>query len=517
MNIIDIYSRMTSLAKNRRLGSWADAVEIESLFRSHSEIIIENWYMYYGLHNLFLQRFEGEDDQTFAKRVFTSTVENHVKFILNTIASYLYPNPDSLKRYVERDGSTDKNLMKVLQDSVWNHNKFNTIDVGKALNALVTGYTIVQRSLYDVRTDRPFAPISDNTQRAKFGYIKKKLIDSSKAIPLPYMDEFGALHEDRLGAIVFMATTDNYVGVPDLMKLMDKKLTNIEVLEYVDDTYWFKWTRTERNKDWIRVDVNPGTPYVNKNPFGDINALFTVYKNFGDPFQLTGNSEVTDLKSINLEIDELGNADKETIRYHSYPILTAFGGATVLTNFVRTKNAILETDKSKDKADYKYLVWEGNLTESKDRQETMRSVMSSISGVSLITRGFLKDIGQIRSGPPLKALFSSDKTSMNLRFTSFEECEALDMKNDVRFYEKVTGQNFDVDKTVVYKAKFDRDFLGLDELLDALPNSLIGFKPTRLIEFHLSGYTPEQSRAIGLVLKAKMNKAEIIIDSTAKN
>ncbi|MBS3100492.1 hypothetical protein J4463_04765 [Candidatus Pacearchaeota archaeon] len=81
-------------------------------------------------------------------------------------------------------------------------------------------------------------------------------------------------------------------------------------------------------------------------------------------------------------------------------------------------------------------------------------------------------------------------------------------------HNELTGENYLDDNS---KGRNRRFYSHIDELLDALPNSLIGFKPTRLIEFHLSGYTPEQSRAIGLVLKAKMNKAEIIIDSTAKN
>jgi len=465
MNIPDIYARMLSLAKNRQLETWSQALDMDSLFRTHAQILIENWYMYYGFHNLFLQRFEKEDDNKFAQRVMTATVENHIKFIINTTASYLYPKSGSLKRWVERNGSTDKTLTDLLRNTVWNHNDI-AVDSGKALNALVTGYTIVQRMLYDVRTGLPMKSV-DKTERAKYGYIKKRLLDSTKTLVLPYVDSEGTVYDDRLGAIIYITTNDNYIGVPDLMRLLGKTTESIQIMEYVDSNYWLKWTRSDRNKDWVPVDKFPGTEYQNKNPYGDITIPFGLYKNFGDPFQLVGNSEVSDLKSLNLEINELGNGDKQTIRYHSYPILVGLGGADVPNDFVRTANAVLTSEKSKDKAGYEYLTWEGKLEASGNRQDTNRRTMSNISGISLITRGFLKDIGQIRSGPPLKALFSSDRTSMNLRFNAFEGCESEDMRNDIRFYESVTGVSLDVSKDIVFKAEFDRDFLGLDELLDA--------------------------------------------------
>lgn len=463
-------SRMTMLSRNRKLESWSQVDDVEAIFQRHQQAIIENWYMYYGLHNLFLRRFQQEDDSSFGQRVSQSTIENHVKPIINLMASYLYPEKTSIKRWIERDGDVDVALNKFMRDSVWNHNKFYELDYGKALNCFVSGFTIVAKNLYDIRTNKEFGPFISNTEKSEFGYIKKELVDSSKALPLPFVDENGVVYDNRLGAIVFYTKSDNYVGIPKLMDLLNIRRNEVEKLEYIDDKVWLRWIKTSTSQDWVQINVSEGSPNQNKNPFGDIRVPFTIYKNTGDPFLLVGNSEVDNLKSINLAINELGSGDDSTIRYHSFPILTAMKGASIPSNFIRTKDAILE-DKSKN-GEYKYLTWDNKLEASQKRQEDLRRILSNTSGISLIGRGFLKDIGQIRSGPPLKALFTSDRSVMNTKFAVFRDSEEEDMKSDIRYFDFVCKTNHKLDKTITFHAEYEKDFLGIDALLEAEINQI---------------------------------------------
>jgi len=468
-DITTVVQRMTMLSKNRMLNGWDAISNLDAVFSTHSQMVIENWYMYYGLHNLFLKKFEAEDDNEFAHRVANSTIENHVKMVINLMSAYLYPKKDSIKRWIKRDGKVDDKLMKFMKENVWNHNRFYGLDYAKGLNAHVTGYTVVGRSLCDIRTMKAFKPYTSAQEKQKYGFVKKDINDSSKAMPVPYVDENGITHDGVLGGIVFYTKSDNFIGMPTLMDLLNRTKKGTEKLEYVDDKVWLRWVRPANSKDWTQVEVNPGTLYVNKNPFGDINIPFTVYKNTGDPFQLIGVSEVDSIKSINLSINNLGSGDESTITYHSYPILMALGGATLPSNFVRTKNASLEASKG----EYKYLTWDNKLEASKDRQETLRRVISSVTGISLISRGFLKDIGQIRSGPPLKALFNSDRTTMNTKFACFGDSEIDEMRADILYFDKSTEQiDEKLDKTITFHVEFDEDFLQIDELLNAEINQI---------------------------------------------
>ena len=93
--------------------------------------------------------------------------------------------------------------------------------------------------------------------------------------------------------------------------------------------------------------------------------------------------------------------------------------------------------------------------------------MSQITQISLISRGFLKDIGQIRSGPPLKALFTSDRAIISRKIKYFKAAEVQDMKADLLFYQFHTGRDLKLDNKVSFNCDFESDFLGIDKLLEA--------------------------------------------------
>lgn len=455
--------RMVSLSKNRQLKGFDFTRELEDVFKYHQQLAIENWYFYDGLHQLFFERFEAEDDFTFINRQKNATIENHVKPIIDIICSHLYSGEDTPKRYVLRKGEPDPKLNDWFKETVWSHQSDGWVDDGKALNALVTGFTVVKRNFIDVRTDREFTVADSALSKVKFGIIKKSLVDSTCCLPIPYRDENGVTHPTKLGAIYMMYTEDSSIGSSIVANVTQSQPKRESIIEYIDNDYWLKFVIPEGSNKPVQVPVNPGSPFQNKNQFRDVNIPYTLYRNTGDPFYLTGQSEVTSIKSINMEINELGNGDKNTIRYHQYPIMQGVEGAQLPDNFVRTKNAVLELDGKGAK--FEYLTWDNDLDASDRRQESLRRAMSMVSGVGLIARGYFKEIGQIRSGPPLKVLFASDRSTMSRKFKVFRLGEKDEMRADVKFYEKLTGVNFSIDKTVEFKVDFEDDFMGIDELL----------------------------------------------------
>ncbi len=455
---------LLSLNKNRQLSNYSLLNDIEGFWANHNQRIIENWYYYYGLQNIFMRRFQKEQEQDFLKRVKDAITENHVAPIVDIIVSNVYGNADSVKRYINRSENPDEELNKFFKESVWNFNH-RVFDQEKALNLFVSGYSIIRRTFLDMRTNKPFLPADGFTDKVKYGYVSKKLQDSSNCLPLPKTDEDGTVYPNELGAILIINNYDNNIGDDTAMKLMGRQSSPMRVIEFIDDNVWLKWVKKENENKYTQVQVG-NKQNQNKNPYGHIDIPFSLYMNNGEPFNLGGLPEVDKTKKINMRINELGNSDDDMITYHNNPILLGLGGAKVPADFVRTKNAIIDGITGNGK--FEYLTWTGNLAESKDRQDALRRSLSHVAGVSLLSRGFLKDIGQIRSGPPLKALFSSDRAMMALKFGRFEACEKSDMRADVLFYSHPDNANADykLDKTVSFNCEFNQDFLGIDKLLE---------------------------------------------------
>lgn len=461
----DTLYRISSLAQNRQLKQFGFDQNLQGWMDAHRDMILENWWFYHGYHNLFLLRFEKEDESDFMKRCQEATIENHIKPIINLMTSHLYGH--QVKRVVKRNGEVDKELQDILQRIVWNQNNIEELDDSKALNSSVTGYTVIAREFIDIRTNESFSPAEDNITKNKYGYVKKTPLDSAFTYLLPYVDRYGIIDCRRVGAVLYFADHSQNPSNIQPTQLLNNAFTDYKVMWYVNDDVWLKWTQNPNDKTWTQITMFPNTKYVNKNPYGKVTIPFSVYKNVGDPYYIEGDSDVFDIRSLNLELNELSNGDKDTIRYHQYPILAAFG-CEFPVNWVRTKNTQFEfKDSPKDKADVKYLTWEGKLEASRDKQEQLRRSMSLVSQVSLLSRGFMKDIGQIRSGPPLKALFTSDRALMSRKFAVFKANESQDMMADLQFYKQNVSSLIDIDNTVKCEAIFSEDFLGIDALLEA--------------------------------------------------
>lgn len=457
--------RTIALSRNRKLTEFKFAANADEWFNYHAQVIIENWYFYLGYHNMFLTPFDGEPDEVFVRRVRNATVENHVKPIIDLFVSHLYGAPNSPRRYVTRNEESDEEIGKFFRERV--QRPINSAyDDKKALNTLISGYTVVQRQLVDMRTNEPFGQGDSQAEKVKFGVIRKIPLDSQYCVPLPWTDENGYPDATRWGAVLCITEYDTHIGDKTTMDLLGRPRKEIQVIEYVDNRIWLKWMRTGKSEKLLPVTTSAGTQWQNKNPYGRVDVPFSLYRNTGDPFYLEGDSDVVPVKSLNMELNELGNGDKDTIRYHQYPILVGYMGAELPKDFVRTKDAHVSFSNLSKDAKLEYLVWNNNLEGSDRRSETIRRAMSQVTGASLMSRGFMRDIGQIRSGPPLKAMFTSDRATMHRKFAYFAKCEAEDMEADLRFFEENTGKSFNLDPSVEFHVEFEQDFLEIDRLLD---------------------------------------------------
>lgn len=493
-NPIEQISRLIIQSRNRQLETFSYMHDIEALFRYHNQAVIENWWFYHGYHNLFMKRWRKEENSDFIERVQSATIENHIKPVINLMVSHLYSGEEAVKRYVTRSNKPDDELQKILEESVWNWNDFSKVDDPKALNTLVSGFTVLQRRFVDLRTMEEFSVGSNPRDILKYGVVIKIPLDSAFTLPIPYINQNGFKDYTRFGGILYIADSDNFIGHPDVMKLMKTDLKNQKIMEYVTDQLWLRWVKVGDKDEWKQHDMFPGTKFTNRNPYGKITIPFTLYRNTGDAFAVEGTSDVNDLKSLNMELNQLGNGDKDTILYHQDPILQGRNAAKLPNNFVRTKNAVID-GLPKD-AYFEYVTWDGKLDVSMDRQEALRRAFSHVSGMSMIARGFLKDIGQIRSGPPLKALFTSDRTTMSRKFEYFRSGEKAEMMADLELYKFHTKvNNIDIDKTVKFNVKFRDDFLGIDKLLEEEVRALEVQSGTEDIEEIIKEKHPDWSEA----------------------
>lgn len=506
----DVLRKYVPLSPNRQLGENNILNDLKNWFQYHQQNIIENWWWYGGYHNYFLQRFPGEEERDYLARVQNATVENHVQPVIDIMVANLYSKTNPPKRYVTRDEEPDEELNDILERVVWNHNG-EDLDDAKALTALVTGYAIIQREFLDIRTDLPFPLGASPIDKVKYGYIKKQCLDTTFAVPLPRIRENGMKEDSEVGAILFIADSDNFAGSIEVMGLMGNEFARQQVVEFVDDKYWLRWIKEDGTNEWKQQSVNTGSKFQNRNQFGRVTIPFSVYRNTGDPFSVEGETEVRGIKGLNAEINELSNGDRDVITYHQYPILMGLNGAKLPENFVRTKNSALELEK-KD-AKFEYLTWDGNLEESRLRQEALRQVVSQVKGVGLLSRGFMKEIGQIRSGPPLKALFTSDRSTMARKFKYFSKGEAQDMKADLLYYQAMTGADLGITPEVKFHCDFGDDFLGLDTLLNAEIQALKAQSGTEDIVTIMREVHPDWTDA---EIESALKKSEKYLSSSRK-
>lgn len=434
------------------------ANEIKEYWYTRKTTLLKYWDFYQGDNQrYYLDRFEGESENEYSTRVLGATVENHCAKTCDVLVSYLYGQPESASRVtvrvVDENGKIIEDLQRVLH-KIWEYNELDALRIDIALMASVTGLAVVYKEFVDSRTGKQFPKTAPAEERAKFGTIKYQLFDTVDTLPLPYVDDNSVVHPRVLGAIVRFYESDNFTGISALDRLLQKRYASEEWLEVYD------------SKQFMRSRIATGTPKPEivdqvSNPYKDVTVPFTMFRNYGDPMFLEGQSDLAQMISLQNTLNAVLNDDKMVIDYHSFPILVMMGGAKLPPNFVRKVNSVLEADINQD---VKYLTWDNVLEASDTFKESIRKQMTVTSGVGQLSRGNAMDIGQVRSGAGLKTLFQADINTIALKVPHYKKAEkelatstlkmwAADTKNTLPYFE--------------IQVDFPADFVGVDKLLSA--------------------------------------------------
>jgi hypothetical protein len=434
------------------------ANEIKEYWYTRKTTLLKYWDFYQGDNQrYYLDRFEGESEQEYNTRVLGATIENHCAKTCDVLVSYLYGQPESTSRVtvrvVDKDGKIIEDLQRVLHQ-IWEHNEIDALRIDVGLMASVTGLAVVYKEFVDSRTGRPFPKTAPVADKAKYGVVEYQLFDTVDTMPLPAVDDQNVVRSRKLGAIVRFYESDNFTGISTLDRLLQKRFASEEWLE-VYDSKSFMRSRIVSGK------AEPEIVSQQTNPYGDVNIPFTVFRNYGDPMFIEGQSDLAQMISLQNTLNAVVNDDKMVIDYHSFPILVLMGGAKLPPNFVRKVNSVLEADVNQD---MKYLTWDNVLEATDVFKESLRKQMTVTSGVGQMSRGNAEDIGQVRSGAGLKTLFQADINTIALKVPHFKKSEKELAASTLRMYAAQVGMELPYFEIQV---EFPADFVGVDKLLQA--------------------------------------------------
>lgn len=431
------------------------AETIRTYWSSRKLALLKYWDFYYGdSQRYYMDRFEGEDDQEYNNRVAAAIVENHCAKTCDVIVAYLYGHANAKSRVKVRAVNDEGEIISEVQEllhEIWEYNDLDALRVDVALMSSVTGLGIVFKQWVNPATGLPY---DEKDPKRKEGMVRYELFDTVDTMPLPVIDTKGVVYPRLLGGIVRYYNLDNFSGNTFLDRLSDKRYAQEEVLEVFDANKYQRFRIvTGENKPEIMDSI--------ANPYGNINTSFTLFRNYGDPMYLEGQSDLAQMLTLQNALNGLFNDDKMTIDYHTFPILKLSGGAKLPSNFVRKVNSVLEMDTGQDAM---YLTWDNVLEASAKSQDSIRKQMTVVGGVSQISRGNAETIGQVRSGAGLKTLFQADINTIALKIPHFKKAEKELAKSTLEILAKERGITLP-DYSI--EVEFPDDFVGLDELIKA--------------------------------------------------
>jgi hypothetical protein len=486
------------------------AESLRTYWISRKTVLLKYWDFYYGDNQrYYLERFEGEDESEFNSRVSGATIENHCAKTCDVLVSYLYGQPNSKNRVsvrvVDKAGDIIPSLQELLLEA-WDYNDIDSLRVDVSLMASVTGVGVIYKQYVDKRSGLPFIKSASAEERVKHGAVRYEIFDTVDAMPIPLIDTDGVIYPRLLGAIVRYYNLDNFSGSSVLDRILEKRYAQEEVLEVFDGQAFARFRVVSGEE---KFEQTAGEP----NGYKDINVPFTLFRNYGDPMYLEGQSDLAQMITLQTTLNALLNDDKMTVDYHTFPILVLGGGAKLPPNFVRKVNSALEMDMNQTA---EYLTWNNVLEASSNLQESLRRQMTVVSGVSQISRGNAASVGQVRSGAGLKTLFQADINAIAVKIPHFKRAERDLAKSTLL----VLAKERDIKLPDYYKIEVDfpPDFVGIDELLKAQVEQIELSNLTRTHAEIIKAKHPEISSEdqVKKIIEANLDMLEDISDSKAK-
>jgi len=341
--------------------------------------VFEDFYEGGDRQKVYIRKFDKETDDEYNRRIDKSIVANRCRRVVQKGAQMLYSTPP--ERRMEDDDANER-MMRV-----W---RFNNVLNGYfhsnvAVAGGIYGYQVV-RNIY-VRSDNK-NPVHAKTGASDDNEVWYIPLHPLLTIPIPRGDK-----QDEMGAIILL-TMENQVNP----LIPNTEIPQVVNIQFIDDDRWLQWNvRVDNNGREISgdpVDVVFGRQ-VNKNPYGDVNIPFTLYRNPGDTgFVLDGTSDLTDMVEPQMSYNEALSDDGHVIAGNAFPILL-FTGLEIQKDFKRSPGQVMSTRK--EDADGKFITWDSDLAASAKFEDRLEEVMREVSGYSPISDGRLDSIGQVRN------------------------------------------------------------------------------------------------------------------------
>lgn len=404
------------------------------------------WHYYEGdMQRYYLDRFSGETPNEYADRVEQALVVNECRKCINRIAQYLYGSDTPVSRRCEDDEAND------FLQRVWRYNNMHSSMLDVSVNTSITGFTVIQNVLRDIRTDKPFPLGASPLEIRQYGVIKFN--------PLPSMHVIPKGMNGRMNELIIMEVEEGRVELKGALSPMVEKIRSVM---YVSDDYWIYWILDDRGNG-ARV-IPPGYEgdelvAQGLNPYSDVNMPFAIYRNhLGNMNEIIGDSDLMDMIEPQKGLNEITTDDRNVIRNHGNPILALFG-ASLPDDFRRKSNTVLEFDSAD--MDARYITWDYDMEASGRLFDKLEQKIYESLGLSEISFGNLRNIGQVRN---LKSAYLGDiKTTLHKRGV-FELAEIRHAKNILRLWEYITGIKFSSYKM---ELTWPDDFVPIDEFMAA--------------------------------------------------
>lgn len=399
-------------------------------------------------HKIYFKKFSKETDDAYFARLDKSVVSNKCKRIVNKGAQFLYATPP------ERRMEDDEAHKRIMDTWEFNHVMSGFFHLTLAIESQLYGFQLVRNQYVRKSNQQPiFAKVGQNDGTYEVKYIP---LHPMLSIPVPRVN---AQHE--MGAVILLT-----MDVQE-QPLLGVDTPQIRYVDYVDDESWLRW-----KVDWndnateitgTQIDVQFGQ-YLNKHPYGNVNVLFTLYRNAGGSmYVMDGNSDLTDIVELQTKYNETLSDDGHVIANHTFPLLL-FTGMIVEKDFKRGVADVLSS-RNND-AEGRYITWDTNLEASGKFSVRLTEDIREASGYSPVSDGRLDNIGQVRN---LRAAMVPDIATISQKQVFYRKAEmehASATLSMIEWHEAGKYPNKKLEMT------FSEDYIPVDELAKVQAQSM---------------------------------------------
>jgi hypothetical protein len=397
------------------------------------EAIENSFSVYNGRHSEHFPRFDAETDEDYDRRVNIDAYNiNFVRRIVDTLTAYLYGQ--EVERNLE-DPAAQK-----LMDEHWLRTDIGLYMLKTKRTAAIGGTAFtVARWLPDEmpKTDIPirYVPVAPE-------YVTLT---------------FDPAEPTRVTSVVIHYIYDDITGVTMVDRHRDNKKVPHHYVEYITDEEHLIWIdeKLQDGRNGQR-DLMNYARFKGKNPYGSVDTIFTVYRNYEINRSVYGISDIKDVIPLNLKLDERKTDEGITISYHSLPALV---GNFEMDELIRGGNRMwqIPVDRELD-----YLTWDNDIRASIQHSDKIL--------LYLITMGrlpeaalFAEGIRQLRSAPALELAFAPAKEAVKEQRKTFGNAEIKRIQGDLTMLEVLGGKRFP-DKKV--ELVWPKKFLPIDSFVE---------------------------------------------------